>query len=198
MNTINMNVSKPFPVLIGYSGENEVETIIFDYSDWVTKFGSGTLSLAFKRPGDPEPYPIALTLANNSGTWEISNTDTAVRGKAQAQLVYTVSGAIKKSCIFDVYIQKSLEGSADPPDPYENWFDVIVAARNDSESYSEDSEAWAAGTRNGEAVSSSDDTFHNNAKYYSEQAAATVESKVTGPGLTLSVDEASGIATITY
>lgn len=32
------------------------------------------------------------------------------------------------------------------------------------------SEAWAVGTRDGEAVSSADVTYHNNAAYYSETA----------------------------
>lgn len=34
----------------------------------------------------------------------------------------------------------------------------------------ENAEAWAAGTRDGTAVESGDDTYHNNSKYYSEQA----------------------------
>lgn len=34
--------------------------------------------------------------------------------------------------------------------------------------FSEDSEAWARGTRNGNGVESSDPTYHNNAKYFSE------------------------------
>ncbi len=37
---------------------------------------------------------------------------------------------------------------------------------------SEDAEAWAVGKRNGVDVESSDPTYHNNAKYYSEQAQA--------------------------
>lgn len=35
-----------------------------------------------------------------------------------------------------------------------------------------DAEAWAVGTRNGIPVDSSDPTYHNNAKYYAEQAGA--------------------------
>lgn len=39
-----------------------------------------------------------------------------------------------------------------------------------------EAESWAVGERDGVPVSSDDPTYHNNAKYYSEQAAATVES----------------------
>lgn len=42
---------------------------------------------------------------------------------------------------------------------------------------SEAAEAWATGKRGGVNVSSSDPAYHNNAKYYSEQAAATLSSK---------------------
>ena len=40
----------------------------------------------------------------------------------------------------------------------------------DSQDSAEDAEAWAIGQRNGSAVPSSDHTYHNNAKYYAEQA----------------------------
>lgn len=36
--------------------------------------------------------------------------------------------------------------------------------------YAHDAEAWAQGTRSGEAVPSTDKTYHKNSKYYSEQA----------------------------
>ena len=38
--------------------------------------------------------------------------------------------------------------------------------------YAHDAEAWAQGTRSGEAVPSTDKTYHKNSKYYSEQASA--------------------------
>ena len=38
--------------------------------------------------------------------------------------------------------------------------------------YIEEAEAWARGTKDGEPVSSSDPTYHNNSKYYSEQSNA--------------------------
>ena len=39
--------------------------------------------------------------------------------------------------------------------------------------YAHDAEAWAKGTRSGSAVPSTDPTYHNNSKYYSEQASAS-------------------------
>lgn len=39
--------------------------------------------------------------------------------------------------------------------------------------YIKDAEAWAKGTKDGEAVPSSDPTYHNNAKYFSDEAAGS-------------------------
>lgn len=44
----------------------------------------------------------------------------------------------------------------------------------------EDSEAWAVGTRDGSDVSPSDPTYHNNAKYYSDQAEGIIEHATEG------------------
>lgn len=42
-----------------------------------------------------------------------------------------------------------------------------------AEGFAEDSEAWAVGKRNGIDVPSTDETYHNNSKYYSEMADAS-------------------------
>lgn len=49
-----------------------------------------------------------------------------------------------------------------------------------------DSEAWAAGTRNGQAVPSTDPAYENNAKYWAQQAAAIV-------GITIATTTTPGI-----
>lgn len=47
-----------------------------------------------------------------------------------------------------------------------------------SEGFSEDSEAWAVGQRDGQDVPSTDPTYHNNAHYWALQARSTVGDKV--------------------
>lgn len=48
---------------------------------------------------------------------------------------------------------------------------ATVAAAN-AEGAAQDSEAWAVGTKNGQAVPASDETHNNNSKYWAQQAAA--------------------------
>lgn len=45
--------------------------------------------------------------------------------------------------------------------------------------YVKDAEAWARGTRGGEPVDDTDPTYHNNSKYYSEQASDSASSAAT-------------------
>ena len=47
-----------------------------------------------------------------------------------------------------------------------------AAAKENAEESAQDSEAWAVGTRGGQAVPDSDETHNNNSKYWAEQAAA--------------------------
>ena len=48
-----------------------------------------------------------------------------------------------------------------------------------AEGYSRDSEAWAVGQREGVDVPDTDETYHNNSKYYSQQSANSAQSALT-------------------
>ena len=49
---------------------------------------------------------------------------------------------------------------------------VANVAASNADAARQDSEAWAVGTRNGQAVPASDETYNNNSKYWAQQAAA--------------------------
>lgn len=54
----------------------------------------------------------------------------------------------------------------------------LQAQINNAEYYSEESEAWAVGQKNGQDVPSTDPRYHNNSKYYAEQAEASLSNTV--------------------
>lgn len=66
------------------------------------------------------------------------------------------------------------------------------AAATNAETSVQDSEAWANGTRGGDDVSSSDETYHNNAKYWAGQAAGAVAGVASFNGRSGAVAPASG------
>ena len=52
------------------------------------------------------------------------------------------------------------------------------SATNNSKAYAMDSEAFAVGERGGVPVSDTDDTYHNNSKYYCEEAASIIQTAI--------------------
>lgn len=213
MATINVNVNRPdVQVLdLGVQKENIVEAVVFDISSWVEEYGDGVAYIYAQRKGDAEPYPVTLTMGDGTATWTLSSTDTYVKGKGKAQLVYTVDSAIKKSRVYPTFVHNSLgAASLTPPDPYDDWLDTlgdytasIEAAVEDVEDYVDDAKdarddaqaaATAAETAQGQAESARNSASNyaltaqsyatgdsnyrpgeatDNAKYYSEQAEAS-------------------------
>ena len=57
------------------------------------------------------------------------------------------------------------------PSQFEQFVNSVEEAAQSVTDYSYDSEAWAKGTRGGVAVPSTDETYHNNSKYYADQGA---------------------------
>lgn len=68
-------------------------------------------------------------------------------------------------------------------------------AKNDARVYSQDSKAWATGIRNGQPVTSEDETYQNNAKYYAESiagdAAAAAQSASNAAASAASVNQSA-------
>lgn len=166
MSTIKVDVSSSKkPVLqVGYQEENEVTDVLFDISAWVEEYGGGTAGLRVKRPqnSEEESYELSLPISENVATWTVSETDTHNKGNGKVQLKYYVGSALKESAVYTYKVGKSIVGSDNPVDPFDTWI--------------ERSKAWATGELlDGEDVPASDETYHNNAKYYAEQSGTQAE-----------------------
>ena len=111
----------------GVQNEDEASVFVFDMSEWIEDYGSGTLSMRILRRGDDAPYPVTLVTDEDEAAWVVSDVDTAVVGKSRAQLTYTVSGVKKKTEIFYFRIVKSLVSGEEVPDPYDDWIDTLEA-----------------------------------------------------------------------
>lgn len=80
-----------------------------------------------------------------------------------AQIVVDVSGYVTAASNYATAAYNSKNAAADSATAAAG---SVIAAQN--KSY--DSEAWAKGTRNGVDIASTDPAYHNNAKYYADQA----------------------------
>lgn len=137
MSSVNIDLAADtiLNVMVGQQDENEVREVVFDFSDWYTTYGSGTISLAIQRPKDEWPYEGTLTVDNSThkATWEISDTDSAYAGVGQIQLSYTVGTAVKKSVVYRFTVYKSLGalGSVTTPIQIQTFIDEVTEALED-------------------------------------------------------------------
>lgn len=137
MSSVNIDLAADtiLNVMVGQQDENEVREVVFDFSDWYTTYGSGTISLAIQRPKDEWPYEGTLTVDNSThkATWEISDTDSAYAGVGQIQLSYTVGTAVKKSVVYRFTVYKSLGalGSVITPIQIQTFIDEVTEALED-------------------------------------------------------------------
>jgi len=123
--TIDLMKNIAFPLVLGRQGEGGVTNIVFDFSGLRQAYGDGSLYLVLKRQG--EIFPVALDVSGDLATWTVSNVETDVPGKGEAQLSYMVAGKIKKTIIYKTIVLPSLMASGPAPDPYNNWLDTLGA-----------------------------------------------------------------------
>lgn len=138
-------------------------------------------------------------------TWTPDAYDTFYIGKGLAEIRCTENEVIKKTKDIGTEVARSLVlGSGETlAAGWQNFLNAVESAKNgaeqaqkaaeeaqaaaeeaqgtaeenaeDAAGSAEDAEAWATGKRGGEDVGSGDPTYHNNAKYYSQEAAGSAE-----------------------
>ena len=162
---------------LGRQGEDNVETVQFDVNGWEDEYGEGAYELLHERCMDTAPYECPITVADGIVSWVVRSADTAYVGRGQAQLMYVVNDGVAKSAIFKTSTLKSIDGDPNFPDPYDDWLrqmheDAEYVRENIEEALEaqENTQAWAVGQRSGVDVPDTDETYHNNSKYYAEQA----------------------------
>lgn len=106
-----------------------------------------------------------VSSAADSATAAASSASSAQQSAASAQ---ASKGEAATSEAGAIAAANDAQGSAEEAATAET---NAKAAATTASTRAADSEAWAVGTRNGEAVGSSDPAYQNNAKYYKERAA---------------------------
>ena len=165
---------------LGRLGENEAREMRFPVGDTLAEHPGAAFTLLNRRNGDADAYPVPGTQIRTEGTfvyWTLTSGDLISQGDGECELIATESGAVCKDEIYRTEVGPALDGSGDPPEPWESWQQQVAEDADRAEDSAEDAEAWAVGQRGGEDVGSSDPTYHNNAKYWSDQAEETLSSK---------------------
>ena len=127
--------------------------------------------------------------------WEITANQTNVPGTVFVSIRGTDDSGDQRYASFpgvfyvekNVYAPKDYAGNLSELEQLENnsiaarkKVDTLYRGYDDLEAAIEDAEAWATGTRNDVPVDSSDDSYHNNAKYWNQRAERYAVGKENG------------------
>ena len=159
--------SAHYQSLILYDKDGQVLQYI-DLSSLITEYEfDDTSTIAFTRTQDGH---IKAQIKTGSVTEDLLQSNYLADITRQAQIASSSA--------------QSAESDASDANYYKNLAMSYAVGTNgqirdiditdNAKSYKEDSEAWSKGTRNGVPVSSADETYHNNAKYWSEQSSTPI------------------------
>ena len=121
---------------------------------------------------DQTGFQYACTFSGSVVTAEEEEQMTVLPGDTKAEIVIGNSGDIIAS--INIIIRVEPTALSDDTQISETDLPLIQEAAQAAEvvpGLVEDAEAWAKGTRDGQAVPSTDPTYENNSKFYAEQAA---------------------------
>lgn len=170
--TINLNIiPKGIPDVVNVSQFDVGRVIQFALYDGVNVYTipSGATVTIAGRKGDNHIFIYEATIAEGRHAVSIETTEqmTAWAGENLCQLRITKTGIDIATVNFRMMVQERPDANGDISD---SDLPMIVALATEQEL---NAEAWAVGTKNGTAVASTDPQYHNNSKYYKEQAATS-------------------------
>ena len=138
---------------------------------------------------DNNGFAYDCTYSGNVVTATEQQQMTAVAGKVAAEIVITKNTEMIGSANFVINVEKAALDSDTPISETE-----IPAIIELAESQAEDAEAWAKGTKNGQAVPSTAEQYHNNAKYWAEQASGSAADALKSEGYAVGKQNGTDVA----
>lgn len=168
----------PKTVSVGMQGENNAETLQFVGIPELDELQAEALDVIL-----PNGTADTILLTDNACT--LTAAHMAYSGIAEAWLVVTVDATrVWKSERITLLIASVPDIDTPISQQYPTGIDQAVATAGASmtaaQAAASDAEAWAVGQRGGDDVEDTDDTYQNNAKYYSIEAEAWAVGKRGG------------------
>ena len=121
---------------LGRQGENLARQVVFDIRDLESLYGSGTVEVIHQRPGDAQPYPLAVQRDGTLVTWDVTATDTEMSAATanerygKCELRYYAGETLAKSQIWRTWVESAMDTPSEtaPPEPERGWVDQVLAA----------------------------------------------------------------------
>lgn len=147
-----------------YDVGSEINFALYNNSSAFTPPAGTTVRVEGRKP-DGNGFSYSASLSDNVVTVTVTDQMTVLSGEVLCELRLTKDSVDIGTANFILAVEEAPINSDIPISDTEIPA-IIELARQ--EQYT--AEAWAKGTRNGEPVSSSDPTYHNNSKYWANQA----------------------------
>lgn len=119
---------------IGYVAENKAREIGIDIAQLLEKWPTATPHLMVVRPGEDLAYTATTTVVDGVLVWTITNVDTALpgRGEAQIHMIEDETELLGKSDVMDTVIRRCITCTETPdiPEPVRPWLNQLASAIN--------------------------------------------------------------------
>ena len=120
---------------LGRQGENLARQVVFDIRDLESLYGSGIVEVIHQRPGDAQPYPLAVQRDGTLVTWDVTATDTEMSAATanerygKCELRYYAGETLAKSQIWRTWVESAMDTPSEtaPPEPEQGWVDQVLA-----------------------------------------------------------------------
>lgn len=132
---IVIDAEKGKRISLGRIGENETRVVRFNISDIVVNFPEAEFTLLNRRPNDVYAYPVSsqyISVEGGTLYWTIQSGDLTVDGIGECEIKAEQNGKIVKTVIWMTCVLRALDGSADPPQPWESWVEQVEDAAEDA------------------------------------------------------------------
>lgn len=183
---------------LGIQGEHKSRTIQINCAAWQQNHPNGAISIYHRRSAETEPGVTGASYDAETGilAWSPTEYDTFYAGWGEAQIRLTEDEVIKKTIILQTIVRPSIanEQTSQIESNWEGYIKEVERLKNETvetlqtaleareieeeileaaQAAQENAEAWAVGTRGGEAVEPEDETYENSGKYHAQQTAAS-------------------------
>ena len=132
---IVIDAEKGKRISLGRIGENETRVVRFNISDIVMSFPEAEFTLLNRRPNDVYAYPVSsqyISVEGGTLYWTIQSGDLTVDGIGECEIKAEQDGKIVKTVIWMTCVLRALDGSANPPQPWESWVEQVEDAAEDA------------------------------------------------------------------
>ena len=174
-----------------YDDTGRIQAHLYLNDTAYTPTSGATVRIEGTKP-DKHGFSYTASISGNTVTADLTTQMTAVAGRTRAQII--VEETSGKTGTFVFWLDVQAAALADDTDVSDTEIPAIVdAARQNAaiasaaaesaaasaesvQGYAGDAEAYAVGKRGGTDVPSSDVAYHNNSKYYAQQAGTSAQS----------------------